>query len=61
MTRCPEECKKQWKPKQGKLGWEKQREEEAEEEKEEKKKERKREQKKQKKEKTIKINQVAEE
>jgi len=28
MTRCPEECKKQWKPKQGKLGWEKQREEE---------------------------------
>ena len=21
MTRCPEECRRQWRPKQGKLGW----------------------------------------
>jgi len=35
MTRCPEECGKQWRPVQGKLGWEKQKEEEAREEKEE--------------------------
>ena len=27
MTRCPEECEKQWRPKQGKLGWQKQEEE----------------------------------
>jgi len=26
--RYPEECGKQWRPKQGKLGWEKQRKEE---------------------------------
>jgi len=32
MTRCPEECEKQWRPVQGKLGWEKQKEEEAKEE-----------------------------
>ena len=32
MTRCPEECGKQWRPVQGKLGWEKQKEEEAKEE-----------------------------
>ena len=45
MTRCPEECRKQWRPVQGKLGWEKQKEEEdkeeAEERKEEKEKKRK--------------------
>jgi len=23
MTRCPEKCKKQWRPKQGKLRWQK--------------------------------------
>ncbi len=23
ITRCPEECRKQWRPVQGKLGWEK--------------------------------------
>ena len=34
MTRCPEECGKQWRPVQGKSGWEKQKEEEAQEEKE---------------------------
>ena len=32
MTRCPEECGRQWRPVQGKLGWEKQKEEEAKEE-----------------------------
>ena len=32
MTRCPEECGKQWRPKQGKPGWQKQKEEEAKEE-----------------------------
>ena len=32
MTRCPEECGKQWRPKQRKLGWQKQKEEEAKEE-----------------------------
>ena len=28
ITRCLEECGKQWRPKQGKLGWQKQKEEE---------------------------------
>jgi len=28
MTRCLEECEKQWRPKQGKSGWQKQREKE---------------------------------
>ena len=32
MTRCPEECGKQWRPVQGKSGWEKQKEEEKKEE-----------------------------
>jgi len=32
MMRCPEECGKQWRPVQEKLGWEKQNEEEAKEE-----------------------------
>jgi len=32
MTRCLEECGKQWRPVQGKSGWEKQKEEEAKEE-----------------------------
>ena len=32
MTRCPEECGKQWRPVQVKLGWEKQEEEEAKKE-----------------------------
>ena len=49
MTRCLEECGKQWRPVQGKLGWEKQKEEEAKgkagkkwDEKEKKKKQKKR-------------------
>ena len=32
MTRCLEECGKQWRPMQGKLGWQKQKEKEAKEE-----------------------------
>ena len=31
IIRCPEECGKQWRPKQGKLGWQKQKEEEERE------------------------------
>jgi len=60
MTRCPEECGKQWRPVQEKSGWEKQKEEEAKEEAEKrrKKKERK---KKQKKGKTVEVRKVAEE
>ena len=39
MTRCPEECGRQWRLVQGKSGWEKQKEEEAKEEAERKRKE----------------------
>ena len=31
MMKCPEECRKQWRLKQGKSGWQKQKEEEARE------------------------------
>ena len=60
MTRCPEECGKQWRPVQGKSGWEKQEEEEAKE-KAKKKKEEKEKKKKQKKGKTVEIRKVVEE
>ena len=53
MTKCPEECGKQWRPVQEKLGWEKQEEKEAREEKGKKKK--------QKKEKIVEVRKVAEE
>ena len=45
MTRCPEECGKQQRSKQGKLGWQKQKEEKqkGEEEKKQKEKEKKKE------------------
>jgi len=33
MTRCPEECRKQWRPKQGKPEWQKQKEEKVEKQK----------------------------
>jgi len=60
MTRCLEECGKQWRPEQGKLGWEEQKEEEAKEEAgrrwEEKEKK-----KKQKKGKTVEVKRIAEE
>jgi len=60
MTRCPEECGKQWRPVQEKSGWEKQKEEEAEEE-AGKKREKKERKKKQKKGKTVEVRKVAEE
>jgi len=59
MTRCPEECGKQWRPVQGKLGWEKQKEEEAKEE-TEKKREEEDKKRKQKKGKTMEVRKVAE-
>jgi len=58
MMRCPEKCGKQWRPVQGKLGWEKQKEEKVKKEagkKWEKKKKRKR----QKKRKTVEVKRVA--
>ena len=60
MTRCPEECGKQWRPKQEKSGWEKQKEEEAREEKEERR-EKKEKKKNQKKGKMVEVKKVAEE
>jgi len=39
ITRCPEECGKQWRPVQSKLGWEKQKDKEAKEETEKRKEE----------------------
>ena len=59
MTRCPEECSKQWRLVQGKLGWEKQKEEEAKKE-AGKKREKKKKKKKQKKGKTMEVKKVAE-
>jgi len=60
MTRCLEECGKQWRPVQEKLEWEKQKEEETKE-KAEKRREEKEKKKKPKKEKTIEVKKVAEE
>ena len=60
ITRCPEECGKQWRPVQGKSGWEKQKEEEAKEE-VEKKKEEKEKKKKKKKGRTMEVRKIAEE
>ena len=60
MTRCPVECGKQWRPVQGKSGWEKQKEEEAKEE-AGKKKEEKEKKKKQRKGEAVEVRKVAEE
>jgi len=60
MIRCLEECGKQWRPVQGKLGWEKQEEKEAKEE-AERKREEKDKRKKQKRGKMMEIKKVAEE
>jgi len=60
MTRCLEECGKQWRPVQGKLGWERQKEKEAKEE-AERKREKKDKRKKQKKGKPMEVKKVAEE
>ena len=59
MTRCPEECGRQWRPVQGKSGWEKQKEEEVKEEKEKRKEEK--EKKKKKKGGTVEVRKMAEE
>ena len=59
MMRCPEECDKQWRPVQGKLGWEKQKEEEAKEE--VGKKQEEKEKRKQKKGKMVEVKRIAEE
>ena len=64
MTRCPEECGKQQRPKQVKLGWQKQKEEkkkEEEEKKQEKKEQEKEKEKKRKKLKKEKIVKIVEE
>ena len=58
IMRCPEECGKQWRPVQGKSGWEKQKEEE---EKEEAGKRRKEKEKRKKKGKMMEVKKVAEE
>jgi len=58
MTRCPEECRKQWRPVQGKSGWEKQKKEEVKEEVEKRKEEK---EKKKKKGKTVEVRKVVEE
>ena len=60
MTRCPEECGKQWRPVQRKSGWKKQKEEEAKEKAGRKRKEKEK-KRKQKKGKTIEVKKVAEE
>jgi len=60
MMRCPEECGKQWRPVQGKLGWEKQKEEEVKEEAGRKREERDR-KKKQKKRKMVEVKKITEE
>ena len=58
MTRCPEECGKQWRPVQEKSGWKKQKEEEAKEE-AGRKREEKDKKKKQKKGKMMEVKKVA--
>jgi len=60
MTRHPEECSKQWRPVQGKLGWEKQKEKEAKKE-AGRKREEKNKKKKQKEGKTMEVKKVVEE
>ena len=60
MMRCLEEYGKQWRPVQGKLGWEKQKEKEVKEE-AGKKREEKEKKKKQKKGKMVEVRKVAEE
>ena len=60
MTRCPEECGKQWRPVQGKSGWEKQKEEEEKEE-AGRRREEKEKRKIRKKGKTMEVKKVAEE
>ena len=60
MTRCLEECGKQWRPVKGKSGWEKQRDKEAKEE-AGRKREKKEKRKKQKKERAMEVRKIVEE
>jgi len=60
MTRCLEECGRQWRPVQGKSGWEKQKKEEEKEETEKRKKKKKK-KKKQKKGRTVEVRKIKEE
>ena len=60
MTRCPEECGKQWRFMQGKSGWEKQKEEEVKEE-AGRKREEKEKRKEQKKGRAVEVRKVTEE
>ena len=63
MTRCPEECGKQWRPKQRKLGWQKQKKEEVKEKAGRKREEKAEKQKKRKpkRERTMEVKKIAEE
>ena len=60
MTRCLEECGKQWRPVQGNSGWEKQKEEDRKKEVEKRKEEREK-KKKSKKGRTVEVRKIAEE
>ena len=65
MTRCPKECGKQWRLKQEKLGWQKQKEEEEKEEarrrqEEKAEKQKEKQKKKQRRERTMEIKKVVE-
>jgi len=62
IMRYPEKCRKQWRPKQGKTEWQKQKEEEAKEkaEKKLKKEKEKKERKKPKKERNMEVCKIAE-
>ena len=65
MMKCPKECGKQWRPKQGKSGWQKQKKEERKEEAGKKQEEREEKQRKEKKnpkkERKMKVRKVVEE
>ena len=61
MMRCSEECGKQWRLKQEKSGWQKQKKEEKKEKAEKKREKKAEKQKKEKKEKTIDVKKIAEE
>ena len=59
MTKCPKECGRQWRLKQRKSGWQKQREEEKKEEKS--RKQEKRKERKEKKPRKMEIRKIVEE
>jgi len=62
MMRCPDKCGKQWRPKQGKPEWQKQKEKEVREEAEKKREEKeKKQKKKQKRKKMMEVKKVVEE